>query len=39
MNSGKPNVVENIYSGPSLKGHSGEDTPLERTLILGNKYY
>ncbi len=27
-----------MYSGPSLKGHSlREDTPLERTQILGSK--
>ncbi len=28
-----------VYSGPSLKGHSREDPPLERTQILGSKYY
>ena len=28
------------YSGPSLKGHTREDPPpLERTQILGSKYY
>ncbi len=27
------------YSGPSLEGHSREDTPLERTEIPGSKYY
>ncbi len=26
------------YSGPSLKGHSRKDTPLERTQIFGGKY-
>ncbi len=27
-----------LYSSPSLKGHSREDTPLERTQFLGSKY-
>lgn len=28
-----------LCSGPSLKGHSKEDVPLERTQILGNKHH
>ena len=27
------------YSGPSLNGHSREDTPLKRTQILASKYH
>ena len=29
---------QSIYSSP-LKGHSREDTPLERTQIIGNQYH
>ncbi len=38
-------MLEWLYSGLSLKGDfleralSRKDTPLERTQILGNKYY
>ena len=30
--------LKGSYSGPSLKEHSKEDTPLERTQIFGSKY-
>ena len=28
-----------VYTGSSLKGHSWGDAPLERTQILGRKYW
>ncbi len=31
-------VSQDRYSGPSLKGHSRKDTPLQRMQIFGSKY-